>query len=271
VWFYPVLVAVALALCCAFAWYRYIQAQRSTQDKRTPYEIWVDYHDAKREGRDFVPAAHVVNPAGPASSATLPGHQRRRIFSMRVVDWIGGSSGKVDGNSPTDGRYGGTRRLNPASIYDASGTQQRRISALELNDLYGRGSEQPHNLQNLRALDRLEEANPADLRGCSDDEVAAATAMVSAGRGGVVWRVLVVSPVSLSVSHHHRSLTLPSLTHSLSPLAGLGAAADSGRQRQEGEPVRHLWRLQPPHRGAGQQLQEGEGHTRTRRTVQALW
>jgi hypothetical protein len=183
VWFYLGIALFVLACCCAIAIYRYYRGKdQPPVDKRSPYEVWVDYHDAKRDGKDFVPQAHVINPVSP--SAALPGHESR-LLSMRLVKDLFASVSTGTGSfggGPTDGKYGGTRRLDPSSIYDSSGGQRNnRISHIELNDLYGRQSNEPYNLQGLRALDKMAEEsnNPADLRGVTDDEVAAATAMVS--------------------------------------------------------------------------------------------
>ena len=209
VWFYLGIALFVLACCCAIAVYRYCQAKHALMDKRSPYEVWVDYHDAKRDGKDFVPQAHVLNPVAP--TAALPGHESR-LLSMRLVkDLFASMSADTGsfGGGPTDGKYGGTRRLDPSSIYDSSGGQRNnRISHIELNDLYGRQSNEPYNLQGLRALDHMAEEsnNPADLRGVTDDEVAAATAMVSCQVNIVLTSIRPNKRTHDTLSHHPFSL-----------------------------------------------------------------
>jgi len=181
-WFWAVLVALVLGLCiCAFICRRWRQF-KETQDNRSPYEVWVEWEQAREEGKpeQFVPKEHVVNPRSPRG--TLPG-QGGRFISQRIVDIIPGFG--VGGAATGSGSPG--RRLDPNATpsggvirYDASGATRRpHGSVVELNDLYGRPSD---GMGGMRALDRLSDdlsPNPAVLAGISDDEVKAAAAMVS--------------------------------------------------------------------------------------------
>ena len=102
-------------------------------------------------------------------------------------------------------------------------------------------------------MDRMEEstlANPADLRGISDDEVAVATAMVS---GSCLPFALFVYIVSCAYPPPHH--TLP---HTPFRTAGPRSKANRLCQPQppEEQAKQCFRRLQPPHRGPGQLLQE---------------
>lgn len=204
-YFYTALAVLVVLMCACFWAFRYYRQRIDATDQRTPYEIWVDYHEAKRTGADYVPPQHVANPLPPQT--VLPGYSDPdkhastfRRASMRML----GFGRPISGTNLRPAN--GTSRLDPsqgadASIYDASGTNAR-VSEMGLHDLYGRRSEGLATLgaraapTAMRNLDRLDDAyssangmgaaghnNPADLTTLENDpQVTAATAMALAAQ-----------------------------------------------------------------------------------------
>lgn len=148
--------------------------RRPTADTRTPYDIWTEFHDAKREGRleDYVPPAEVSNPTPP--QVLIPGFvdptKRQSVLTstMRRISTTMGLTTNLL-TTENDGAGPGAELQNlagPAASAGSPGGGDRfdeRGSEVRLDALYGRASElaAPAAPSALRQLDRLEDGAAA--------------------------------------------------------------------------------------------------------------